>query len=62
MFLRYLVKVSDMNSAKDQRPNCLKIKILPLILASDDAEICEIAAAEGKNTFHVNILPNNGKR
>ena len=45
-----------MNSTKDQRPNCLTIKILSLILASDDAEICDIAAAEGKNTFHVNIL------
>ena len=48
-----------MNSTKDQRPNYLTIKILSLILASDDAEICEIPAAEGKNTFHVNIVPNN---
>ena len=28
-------------------------------MAGDDAEICEIAAAEGKNTFQVYILPSN---
>ena len=35
------------------------MKIPSLILAGDDAEICEIAAAEGKNTFQVYILPSN---
>ena len=55
--LNYQVNCLQINKYKDQ--NCLTIKIPSLILAGDDAEICEIAAAEGKNTFQVYILPSN---